>query len=93
MGRSLHQWDDSFVLFPAEESLSLPDEDVVALVILGSGQHHGLLCLEETVQDLSCCLHLLLQGPVGHEAHVKHTDEAVYVDSSVRHQPLVKLLL
>ena len=93
MGGSLNERNNSFELFPIEESLRLSDEDVVPLVILCSGQHHGLLGLQQTVEDLGCGLHLLLQGPVGHQAHVKHADEAVYVDSSVRHQPLVKLLL
>ena len=93
MRGGLHQRDDSFVVFPVEKSLSLTNEDFVPLIVLSGSQHYGLLGLQEAVEDLRCGLHLFLQGSVGDEAHVEHADEAVNVESTVRHQPLVELLL
>ena len=93
MRGSLHQRDDSFEVFPVEKSFCLPNEDFVSLVVLSRSKHYRLLCLEETVEDLGCCLHLFLQGSVGYEAHVEHADETVNVDSAIGHQPLVELFL
>ena len=93
MAGGLHQRDDAFVLLPVEQPLRLPDKDLVALVILGRGEHHRLLGLEEAVEDPRRGLHLSLQGPVGHEADVEHHEEPVNVDFTVWHQSLIELLL
>ena len=45
------------------------------------------------MEKYSGCVHLLLQGAVGHQADIEHDEEAVDVDPTVRHQSLVKLLL
>ena len=51
------------------------------------------ICLLDFVEKYFCCVHLLLQGAVGHQADIEHDEEAVNVDPTVRHQSLVKLLL
>ena len=79
----LHQWNQSFVLFAIEQSLRLSDEYLVALIILGSGQHYGLLGLHQTVEDLRRGLHLLLQSSVRHETYIKHHQKPVNVDFSI----------
>ena len=93
MAGGLHQGDDALELLPVEEPLRLPDKDLVALVILCRGEHHGLLGLEEAVEDARRGLHLPLQGPVGHEADVEHHEEPVNVHLPIRHKSLVELFL
>ena len=93
MARCLDEWDDPLELLPVEEPLRLPDKDLVPLVILGRGEHHWLLSLQEAVEDAGSGLHLPLQGPVGHKADVEHHEEPVNINFSVRHKSLVELFL